>query len=69
MSKFDYGSFSVWQGGEKVASGWGPYESCKQQAQHYAALYAQDTDRGPVKVRVRRSPRKVSTTQQKESAA
>jgi hypothetical protein len=43
------GGFSVWQDGQIVASGSGPYEYIKREAAHYAATYRQD---GPVKVRV-----------------
>ena len=52
----EYGSFSIWQGGEKVAGGSGPFEMVRREAAHYAAVYRQD---GPVKVYVRKlKPRK-----------
>lgn len=47
----EYGSFSIWQGGEKVAGGSGPLEMVRREAAHYAAVYRQD---GPVKVYVRK---------------
>ena len=56
MDSEEYGSFSIWQGGEKVAGGSGPLEMVRREAAHYAAMYRQD---GPVKVSVRKlKPRK-----------
>ena len=49
------GSFAVYCNGDCVASGSGPLDRIKQEAEHYAAVYSQD---GPVTVRVRRSRQK-----------
>jgi len=50
------GSFSIWQDGMKVASGFGPLEDIKKEAAHYAMMYSLD---GPVKISVREiKPRK-----------
>lgn len=58
QTTIEHGSFSIWQGGVKVAGGSGPWEAMKREAQHYAMIYRQD---GPVRVTIRRlKPRKVS---------
>lgn len=49
-------SFSIFQGGYKVAGGSGPVESdIRREAMHYGMMYAQD---GPCIVKVRSRKRK-----------
>lgn len=52
------GWWSIRQDGQRVCGGSGPYAACQREAAHYAALYRQD---GPVKVIVRRTPRRKET--------
>ena len=54
-TKPEQGWFKIYQDGMAVAGGSGPYEFVKREAAHYAMMYGQD---GPVKVVVRRSPRR-----------
>jgi hypothetical protein len=51
----DQGWWSIRQNGIRVCGGFGSYASCQREAAHYAAMYAEE---GPVKVIVRRNPRR-----------
>jgi hypothetical protein len=45
------GWFKVYVSGQEVAGGYGPYESVKREADHYAMMYQTD---GKVRIRVQR---------------
>lgn len=49
------GWWSIRQNGIRVCGGFGSYASCQREAAHYAAMYAEE---GPVKIIVRRNPRR-----------
>jgi hypothetical protein len=49
------GWWSIRQRGMRVCGGSGPYEACRREAAHYAALYEAD---GPVEVIVQRAPQR-----------